>query len=101
MNPIRPIAQAVRNYFNFRGRASRSEFWWLFLIVLLLEALLIVWEHQKFPFRILSRLGPELEFFTLLPLVHLIFMLAPTVRRLHDTDRSAKWLLVLVGLVLN
>ena len=53
MNPIRPIAQAVRNYFNFRGRASRSEFWWLFVVVLLLEALFIVWQQEKFPLLIL------------------------------------------------
>ena len=100
MNPIRPIAQAVRNYFNFRGRASRSEFWWLFLIVLLLEALFIIWQQEKFPLLILGFLKSPLKFLTLLPLIHLVLLPIATVRRLHDTDRSAKWLLVLVGLVL-
>ena len=100
MNPIRPIAQAVRNYFNFRGRASRSEFWWLFVVVLLLEALFIVWQQEKFPLLILGFLKSPLKFLTLLPLVHLVLLPIATVRRLHDTDRSAKWLLVLVGLVL-
>ena len=96
MNPIRPITQAVRNYFNFRGRASRPEFWWLFLIVLLLEALFIVWQQEKFPLLVLHFLKSPLKFLTLLPLVHLVFLLAPTVRRLHDTDRSAKWPLILM-----
>ena len=92
MNPIRPIARAVRNYFNFKGRASRPEFWWLFLIVLLLQALFILWQQEKFPWLILGSMKSPLKFTALLPFVHLVFLLAPTVRRLHDTDRSAKWL---------
>ena len=97
MNPVWPIAQAARNYFNFKGRASRPEFWWLFLIVLFLEALFVLWQQEKFPLLVLGFLKSPLKFLTLLPLVHLVFLLAPTVRRLHDTDRSAKWPLILTA----
>ena len=101
MNPIRPIVQAVRNYFNFRGRASRSEFWWLFVIVLFLEALFIIWQQEKSPLLILGFLKAPFKFVTLLPFVHLVLLPIATVRRLHDTDRSAKWLFVLLGTILG
>ena len=101
MNPIRPITQAVRNYFNFRGRASRSEFWWLFVIVLFLEALFIIWQQEKSPLLILGFLKAPFKFVTLLPFVHLVLLPIATVRRLHDTDRSAKWLFVLLGTILG
>ena len=97
MNPIPPIAQAVRNYFNFKGRASRSEFWWLFVIVLFLEALFIAWQQEKFPLLILGFLKAPFKFVALLPFVHLVLLSTATVRRLHDTDRSAKWPFILMG----
>ena len=42
MNPIQAILSAFRNYGNVDGRASRSEYWWLFLFfVVLLVAIFI------------------------------------------------------------
>lgn len=38
MNPIQAILSGFRNYANFDGRASRSEYWWFygFFVALLL-----------------------------------------------------------------
>lgn len=55
------------NYFNFEGRASRSEFWWAMLFVMLLGFIPI--------------LSIVLGFVTLIPTTSLI------VRRLHDINR--------------
>ena len=99
MNPMHEIARAFRNYFKFTGRASRTEFWWLFLIVLAPAAVFIVWQQAKFPLLILGSLTAWLKFLTLLPLVHLVLLPAATLRRLHDTGRSAQWLFILVGTI--
>ncbi len=83
------FAEAVRiclfqKYFEFRGRASRAEYWWFFLF-----GASVVGAAD------LSRSDP-IEYL----LTGIIFLprLAVTVRRLHDTDRSGWWaLLSLVG----
>ena len=99
MNPIQSITRAVRNYFKFHGRASRPEFWWFFIGVVILEGIFIVWQQAKFPLLILGSLTAWLKFLTLLPLVHLVLLPAATLRRLHDTGRSARWLFILVGTI--
>lgn len=92
----------LKNYFNFSGRASRSEFWWAFLAECLISMILY------FLFNIVSILGliiyhpvgSEYGFVTLLRIavvnapVVIIFLallmpaLGVTVRRLHDIDKS-------------
>lgn len=76
------IQVCFRKYVEFNGRASRSEFWWwtLFVIVasLLADALL-------------RRLGGVVTLATLLPSI------AVTARRLHDINRSGWW--QLIGLI--
>ena len=41
MNFFDSVVSAYRNFFNFSGRASRSEFWWFFLFCILLYLLTI------------------------------------------------------------
>ena len=41
MNFFDSVVSAFRNFFNFSGRASRSEFWWFFLFCILLYLLAI------------------------------------------------------------
>jgi uncharacterized membrane protein YhaH (DUF805 family) len=91
----------LKKYAVFSGRASRSEYWWytlFYVIVLVVLAIVDVVTglfHAESGFGLLSGL---FSIATLLPTV------AVTVRRLHDTDRSAWWLLLflvpLVGLLL-
>lgn len=84
------VKSAFKNYIRFEGRATRSEYWWFALfqfIVLLIPALLSEMGG------IIGGLGGLLRFGILaalfLPSLGLMF------RRLHDTERSAWWLLIL------
>ena len=94
----------LRNFFNFRGRASRSEFWWFLLIVLVVGLFLVdrfnmFWSWSFF--FILDLLYFLLSLVVILPAIYLVVMPAATVRRLHDTGRSARWLLLCVALLLG
>ena len=83
MNPIQAILSGFRNYANFDGRASRSEYWWFygFFVALLLAIFVasVAWMPALF-----SLWGVYIAAM-LLPL------LAVTVRRLHDVDRPGDW----------
>jgi len=78
-----PIVDAVkacfRKYADFNGRATRTEYWWFFLAVLLgtAAASLI-----------------SLRVYALFSLVTLLPMIAVGARRLHDTNRSGWWQLL-------
>lgn len=86
------FVEAVRlffeNYFNFTGRATKSEYWWAFL----------------FNFVVSFVLGNIPYIGTLLSLVLLIPGLSVCVRRLHDTGKSWVYylwnLLPLVGSII-
>jgi uncharacterized membrane protein YhaH (DUF805 family) len=86
MNFQQAIPSGFSNYVNFRSRASRSEFWYwqLFLVVGGLVA-------ELFDYGTGFRSAP---FTTLFWLATLIPSLTVSVRRLHDTDRSGWWLLL-------
>jgi uncharacterized membrane protein YhaH (DUF805 family) len=68
----------LKNYTGFAGRARRKEFWWFALISFIIAVVLM------------AILRP-------LPYIYLLAVLLPslavTVRRLHDTGRTAWWLL--------
>ncbi len=71
--------------FDFSGRAGRAEFWLFFLANLGVLIVLSVLSHVVGLFMVLQ---------FLYGLVTLLPGLAVTVRRLHDTNRSAWWLLL-------
>lgn len=76
------IRTCFRQYAEFNGRASRAEFWWFFLfVVLVASALALVHEVASSIFLIA----------VLLPL------LAVGARRLRDTGKSVWWLLFLLA----
>jgi uncharacterized membrane protein YhaH (DUF805 family) len=92
MNFQQAVQSVFSNYANFRGRASRSEFWWFQLFLLLggiVAALLDLFANS-------SVLGGS-PLATLFWLATIIPDLAVTVRRLHDTDSSGWW--ILLGLI--
>jgi uncharacterized membrane protein YhaH (DUF805 family) len=79
------ILVCFTKYFDFSGRATRSEYWWFFLFLVLTSLLSAV----------LSPIASGL--FTLATLVP---SAAVATRRLHDTRRSGWWqLIVLVPLL--
>ena len=72
-------------YADFEGRASRPEYWWFFLFILLVSAAT-------------AMVGPVVS--GLFQLATLLPALAAGARRLHDTNRSGWWqLIVFVPLV--
>lgn len=87
------IVFCYRNYAEFDGRASRSEFWkwYLYVLVLLFGTFFVI---------VLSAIGiPEVLglgplAMLLISITHLIPTLACGVRRLHDTGRPAYGLCV-------
>jgi uncharacterized membrane protein YhaH (DUF805 family) len=82
--------KALENYAVFSGRARRSEFWYFGLFNMLIQLGLGFFDH-------FLRL-PLLE--GLYALAILIPSIAVTTRRLHDTDRSGWWqLLLLIPLI--
>ena len=79
----------LKNYFNFSGRATRSEFWYFMLFVLLFGIVITLIEviMGTYDSGILS-------------LIYNLALLFPTLavstRRLHDTNRSGWWNLIML-----
>ena len=89
------VRSALTNYWNFRGRASRSEYWWFFLLTWIVERCVVgvtaLINAQAIPWIAGAALlvllgGASIALF--------IPALSLAVRRLHDVDRSGVWLLV-------
>ena len=80
-----------KKYADFSGRATRQEFWFFTFFFLIAFALLLTAEIT------IATATPFDTYTTLVGLYMLasIFpILAVTVRRLHDTDRSGWWYLL-------
>lgn len=81
----------TKNYFNFKGRARRKEYWLFVLSVIVLGIILGV------AFGILGFSDNAIDAISsLLYIVVLIPELALIARRLHDINLSAWWLLLLL-----
>jgi uncharacterized membrane protein YhaH (DUF805 family) len=94
MNFREAIRSGFGKYATFSGRAVRSEYWFwaLFTAVglaatALLDSAIFGYHPGPTPFKLLFEVA------TLLP------SLAVAARRLHDTDRTAWWLLLFLTLI--
>lgn len=95
MTEISPMDWALRplkKYAVFRGRASRSEYWWFYLFTIVLSVVTSVMD-------VVVAMALNIEDFspisTLTSLALAVPSVAVTARRLHDTDRSAWWLFII------
>jgi len=86
MTPISSVKSCLTNYFQFSGRASRSEYWWFFL-----ATSVAVYGTMAIGFDGLS---------TLLWLATIIPLLAVSWRRLHDSDLAGPWLFIPAAMLL-
>lgn len=103
MNFGQAIQSGFKNFVTWRGRATRSEYWWWMLFVYLVQI----------PFSIIYSLSIQNIMFTgefdvsmffnwayyLLVVVGLVLFLpslSMLIRRLHDTDRSGGWYWILL-----
>lgn len=84
------------NYVNFKGRARRSEYWFIFLFLSLANLAATLVDSAVFDndIALLLETGGGGPVGILWSLAVLLPSLAVVVRRLHDTGRSAWWLLI-------
>ncbi len=98
---LRAIGSAIVNYFNFRGRANRREFWyWLGFVILLWLALL--YADLNYVSAWLGYLPMEDGAPRYLSNGWLLFSIIPTVsllvRRMHDHDEPGWKALIILPL---
>ena len=80
---VKAVRSGFQHYFNFRGRSTRSEYWWWVLFIVLAGFILSVVDSWAFGSGVLNIL---FVFCTFIP------GLAVSARRLHDINRSGWWL---------
>ena len=85
--------EPLRKYATFTGRARRKEYWLFFLFCLVVEIVVGALTGGLSYDVTTAALGPGFALYFLVCLALLIPSLAVSFRRLHDTDRSAWWLL--------
>ena len=73
------IRTCFTKYVDFNGRASRSEYWWFFLFLVVVSVVLSLFSHELYIVFSLATLLPSI---------------AAAARRLHDTNRSGWWQLI-------
>lgn len=79
------ISRGFSNYITFSGRASRSEYWWWFIFWSIVGYLIMLLISNQQTAQTVDYIIGAIIF---LPSLTLWF------RRLHDTGRSAWWLLI-------
>lgn len=85
----------LKNYFVFSGRARRKEFWMFVLISTLISIALTFIDAVAFGYALDGSGGIALTS-SLYSLAVLIPTLAVWIRRLHDTDRTGWWVLLIL-----
>ena len=78
-----------KKYADFSGRASRSEFWFFYLFILIGSILTIIADVNMFSHSF-DAWGPVNSIYQLLVIVP---SLAVSARRLHDTNKSGWYIL--------
>lgn len=87
MGFVQAISSGFSNYVNFSDRASRSEYWFWVLFVLIADVVAIAID---------AAIGKQI-ITSLFGLAVLLPGLGVTVRRLHDLDRTGWW--IFLGLI--
>jgi uncharacterized membrane protein YhaH (DUF805 family) len=77
------VSNGFRHLFTYRGRASRSAFWWFVLFVVIADVIIGIVARLSRP------AGIGLDIVVGIP--NLLTGLSMAIRRLHDTDRSGWW----------
>ena len=91
MNIGTAITVCMSKYATFSGRASRSEFWWFYLFVVLLGWFANIMASVTYGVQPIATIVPAI--------VNLIFVvpfIAAGTRRLHDIGKSGWWQLILL-----
>ena len=83
MNPVKWAIRPLGRYADFKGRSPRAEYWWFTLITCSFSIPLDLFDRA-------TGMGDAIG--TIVNLALFLPSLAVTVRRLHDTNRSGRWL---------
>ena len=84
MNFIESIQTCYKKFFDFSGRASKSEYWWFQLYNAIIYVLTFVFQ------------GDLTLLFSILIIANIIPIWAAAVRRVHDSDKSGWMVLISV-----
>ena len=105
MTFIGAVSSGFKNYFNFKGSATRREFWYWFLFTFLLALVLgtiqgAIWPPTATTGDFATDIQSSTNDFTPLTTISSLALLIPNLsilaRRLHDGGYSAKWLFLWV-----
>ncbi|QRM27938.1 DUF805 domain-containing protein [Microvirga sp. VF16] len=80
------IKTCLNKYATFSGRAQRSEYWYFFLFIIIVDIVASILDTAIF--------GDMSVLYLIATLALLLPSIAAGVRRLHDTDKSGWWLLL-------
>lgn len=94
MTPIDYAMTPLRKYADFSGRARRAEYWWYVLGITIVSIVAMILDSLLGMSGMVAGMYGPLTLLVLLGT--LIPSLAVAVRRLHDTNRSGWWMLILV-----
>lgn len=92
MDPVTAVTTCFKKYFDFKGRARRSEFWWFALFVIIGTSALTFLSGIVHAIAYVSMV---FGWGTIIPLF------AALTRRLHDTNRSGWWVAIMALLYLG
>jgi uncharacterized membrane protein YhaH (DUF805 family) len=99
MSPIAWAKRPIQKYTDFSGRAPRAEYWWYTLALIIVFIVLTILESivglNKMIFGVYGPLTLLLWLGTIVPGI------AVVIRRLHDTNRSGWWMLLVVPYVIS
>jgi uncharacterized membrane protein YhaH (DUF805 family) len=79
------VSTVLKNYAVFRGRASRPEFWWYYLVYAIVAIIIGIID---------GAIGAN----NILVAIYVLALFLPTLavifRRLHDSDKRGWWVLI-------
>jgi uncharacterized membrane protein YhaH (DUF805 family) len=88
------VSVCFRKYIDFKGRASRSEFWWFNLFVIIVQ-LPVIYLEMSYDFNGAdSRIDLLSIVSCVLYAVLMIPIISVSVRRMHDLNRSGWWSII-------
>jgi uncharacterized membrane protein YhaH (DUF805 family) len=87
MSPVEAVQTCLRKYVGFSGRASRPEFWWFFLFIIVVDSI---------AYGVDAAAGARGILYAIVALALVLPSLAAEFRRLHDTGHSGWWLLIVL-----
>jgi len=95
------VGRCFSKYVNFDGTATRSEFWYFYLFILIVSAITIVIDYFFF-IELADKFGVGL-ISSIATLLLIIPQFSVSSRRLHDIGKSGWWILInftIIGIII-